>query len=246
MEVRIPFAGFYESDYSEAIDAAVEREADRFKEEHSDISVEELLELINRHCDFNSVFRKVAEDYVNEFEKYLTSDAVGVSIMLKFNDLVSPREYNFQTDALYASVSIEDVRAVRKYVGEKALAKQAKKMFTSRSGFVSFYSPNVKEWGDIEKWDHNQLYCLFLSCVDQEDMDITILESMMDSGMIDKAVSEAIDWHAIKCAVEEMEEKGISLEEYDKTKDARKFPKSPNMNVVDYVREYEKLNNLVP
>jgi len=32
-------------------------------------------------------------------------------------------------------------------------------MFTSRSGFISYYSPNVSEWGRVEDWDHNQILC---------------------------------------------------------------------------------------
>jgi hypothetical protein len=37
---------------------------------------------------------------------------------------------------------------------------------TSRSGFISFYSPDWRSWGEIESWDHNQLETLLEAYID--------------------------------------------------------------------------------
>ena len=36
-------------------------------------------------------------------------------------------------------------------------------MFTSESGFISFYSSDVSSWGDVLTWDCNQLHCLLMA-----------------------------------------------------------------------------------
>jgi hypothetical protein len=38
-----------------------------------------------------------------------------------------------------------------------SLDQVAGERHTSRSGFISFYSPDWRTWGDVTNWDHNQL-----------------------------------------------------------------------------------------
>jgi hypothetical protein len=144
----LPFSGFYESLHDEAID---NEEEQMFSFDDGKVH-ESLYEHYWKHMDHGELYKKYAKSYVEAISEL-------TELELEFDGLSSPREYNFTTDRIFASISrkslVEVIRAVR---GER-LKKTAKEMFTSRSGFISYYSPNVSEWGRVEDWDHNQILC---------------------------------------------------------------------------------------
>jgi hypothetical protein len=102
--------------------------------------------------DHGELYEKYAESYVEAISELTELD-------LEFDGLSSPREYNFTTDRIFASISRKSLAEVIRAVRGERLKKMAKEMFTSRSGFISYYSPDVSEWGRVEDWDHNQILC---------------------------------------------------------------------------------------
>lgn len=50
-----------------------------------------------------------------------------------------------------------------------ALAELARERFTSRDGFISFYDPDVKNWGAFNTWDVNQYGLLLAAYAQQEN-----------------------------------------------------------------------------
>lgn len=147
MKITLPFAGFYNSQHDDNLD----RELEQMFSDNNGEANPEVVEKASFACNWSKVHKEYAkaycENFANEFDlKSLT-----------FDYLSSPREYNFTTDKIHASISLKDVKKIYAAVDKKGFAAHARETFTSRSGFFSFYSPDVKEWGPITKWDHNQV-----------------------------------------------------------------------------------------
>lgn len=84
---------------------------------------------------------------------------------MQFESLHSPKFYNFQTDIIFAHISTDEIKRIYSLVNKDDFEEVAKEWFTSCPGFISFYSPNIETWGDIETWDHNQLGALLTAYV---------------------------------------------------------------------------------
>ena len=123
-------------------------------------------------------------------------------IVLTYESMESPREYNFTTDALY--VTVNDPALLYSLTDTPKLNAVAAEFFTSRPGFHSFYSPLVDTWGELAEWDHNQLGALLTAYLrqvaedkglDQNDM----LEYMHED--FDAAVDAQTDFTKLYAAL---------------------------------------------
>lgn len=100
-------------------------------------------------------WRAAQTDYA---KSYAESFAGALGVSCEFEEMVSPREYNFTTDRLFAKFDADALRAWMARADIRAeLDIVAAGMFTSRSGFISYYSPDVNSWGDdVADLDYNQ------------------------------------------------------------------------------------------
>jgi hypothetical protein len=144
----LPFSGFYNSSHGEAID---NQEEQMFSFDDGEVHGF-LYEHYWKHMDHGELYKKYAKSYVEAISEL-------TELELEFDGLSSPREYNFTTDRIFASISRKSLAKVIRAVRGEWLKMMAKEMFTSRSGFISYYSPDVSEWGRVEDWDHNQILC---------------------------------------------------------------------------------------
>lgn len=160
MLTTIPFSGFYESAHSSAIDDAEEwMFTDRDSGTHPN---EGLNTALWRDCNYQGVHNLYARDYCENFGRWLKIES------LKFDELNSPREYNFTTDRIFATLSKADATHLYNSVPYDKLKAKARERHTSRDGFASFYSPDILAWGPVETWDHNQLGTLMEVVADEE------------------------------------------------------------------------------
>lgn len=238
MEVRLPFPGFYNTWYSDEIDNIEEREVEHIVsgeagwEFPEEVTERDIAGMMYKYADHFAMFRQVASEYPEYFSTYLQGET-SLNISLKFKDMTSPREYNFETDKVFAEISLEDVLALYEFVGEAKLRKRAEEMFTSRSGFISFYDPDIDEWGPIEGWDHNQLYCL-LSAVMKDDKDeMSIYISMSEDNVFSEAFSNNVAWADLERDLKFFGEE-----------DRMAFP-SATTPAAEYVAKFNELNHLV-
>lgn len=197
MEVRIPFSGFYESMLSGAIDDEEERYIDWLMEDRGfDDEIKPFIqEWLWRHAKYHLAYNHIASIYVDPFENFI-NEGLGLTIRLTYKDMTSPREYNFETDKVCAEISYPDALRLARRVGRNALRKAAEDMFTSRSGFISFYDNDPAAWGPLRGWDWNQLYCLMYAALDvigNEDWDWSIYYDLNESGEFYNAFSEAFN-----------------------------------------------------
>lgn len=186
----IPFSGFYESWHDVEFDTAIEM----MFNSGGYLSSEQYGALQLRFwetIDWHAAQTAYASDYVSNFAAELGLKSV------EFEEMVSPREYNFTTDRLFAKFDADELRALfaRADVREM-LDKVAADMFTSRSGFMSYYSPDVASWGaDVSEWDANQRGALVHAAAnviiaDGEEFDqekeCDLMESDRGNGAIDE------------------------------------------------------------
>ena len=207
LETNIPFAGFYNSLYSDAID----REEEQFVEyrlQDGDISYEqadELMNLLFRHTNYTQAYCQLAQDYTTAFnEKF--KERTGVDLGLRFVTMTSPREYNFETDRIFARAYESALITLRMAVNEDVLKAKIRKRFTSRSGFISFYSNNLADWPEeLCEWDHNQL-CTLLMYFLPEDWDWDMYYATTDSEQAYRAWEAAVNWKEIDAFLAECKE----------------------------------------
>ena len=149
----IPFAGFYETWHSDRVDQVEEQ---MFSGDDGNITSQAAYEAFWSNLNYGPVYAKYAEAYVAALARAL-------EIPLAYEEMVSPREYNFETDRLFAEISRSDLAKMLCAVRGKRLAGKAADWFTSRSGFISSYPNSVSRWGRVADWDHNQVGAV-LSC----------------------------------------------------------------------------------
>lgn len=243
METNIPFGGFYETIWDDEIDNLAEREAEYMTSDEGEwegFEQGEIQSVLFDHTDHASIFKKIAELYVDAWQDLINGE-LGIDIKLDYTLMVSPREYNFTTDRLFADISRSDIAKVYRKVGRQRLRAKAEEMFTSRSGFSSFYSPNIEDWGPVREWDYNQLGCLMAAAGDmvegdRGDNDMAIYYGIQEA--ISNAYQDNVDWPAVTADLQHR----IDIENGEAEEDARKFPSG--LAGAEYVRKFHEMNHL--
>jgi hypothetical protein len=110
-----------------------------------------LVEQVYRTCDFSAVYLEYAKEYAENFGQEFEIKS------LKFESMQSPKEYNFTTDRIFVEIDFSEVERIYQDCDKAELAKLVKEKFTSRDGFISFYSNCLESWGNLESWDCNQV-----------------------------------------------------------------------------------------
>ena len=152
----VPFAGFCESSHDQAIDFAEEQ---MFIDDSGEILNENLYEMFYSNVNYGYVRNKYAKAYVKALAQV-------IGIPLDYEEMQSPREYNFTTDRLFAKLDRSSLAAMLRVVRGKRLDDKINAWFTSRSGFVSHYPNKLSLWPRISDWDHNQVGCVLACYID--------------------------------------------------------------------------------
>ena len=178
--LNIPFAGFYESKYSDLIDHEIEQFGEYENEKQSSeyypetLQPEELRvdvsEFAWEFVDHSAAYSEIARDYVEAFGIWLTEaahelDSDAPVHELTFNRMDSPREYNFSTDQIDVEISdlfvqwLFDQSAKNDHAELSTVLERRHK---SRSGFISFYSWRLADWlaKPVSDWDYHELRSL--------------------------------------------------------------------------------------
>lgn len=186
---RIPFAGFYCSIWDDITTQYADRE-DEWLDGQS----------ISDHMDYRQAHEGIAKLYAEAFAKWL-GDTLEQPVEHEFDELVSPRFYNFETDRIFVRFPVAVAQAVLDDLRAKdaeTLAETFRDHFTSRSGFVSFYSNEVPT-KPIAEWDHNELFVLLEAWVAHQELasgiDHELYEGVYEQA--DAVCEGAVDWSKI-------------------------------------------------
>lgn len=179
----IPFSGFYDSIHDNAVDRAIES---LFEDDNGDCNSNLIAHFYCSNCiNYDKVRTAYAKDYVQAF-------AIAAGLQLIFDELDSPKEYNFQTDRIFVKIAPKSVIELFAKADKNALRDRIRKEYTSRFGFISHYSPDIYEWPkDVMKWDHNQVGTLIAASVNFDEE--KYMEDISGSGKVDNWVYSALN-----------------------------------------------------
>ena len=130
------FSGFYESIHDDIFD----REEEWIIEDNPG----------HDYDDFRFKY-----DEVGYCKKYVSAISSEIELKMEFMELTSPREYNFTTDKISVWITTKELKKISSVLESETLSKLIKKRFTSRDGFMSFYSNHILDWKEkkIQDWD---------------------------------------------------------------------------------------------
>lgn len=213
------FPGFYESILSHAFDHYEEMEAENMAEqessqkyypetyqpEHLRISAAEYCELFFECTDYHKTYLKVSQFWCEAFDNWCRVNIGTPADSFVWESMVSPREYNFTTDRVFAWVptSVVELLFERSNAEEhKVLAQVIKDNFTSYDGFSSFYSNDLESWLEkpLDEWDHNEIGTLVSAAIiasegfeNRADFSMALYE-LTFSGNGEEDEAWAVDW----------------------------------------------------
>lgn len=197
VSVNLPFSGFYGTQWEGMVDCEVEsfleyfaspdnmdEETDRYRWLCSEKQV--LGDLLFKHTTYRKAYEQIAREYADHYLWWL-AESLGFKTQTKphptfpwarevippvkweFEEMVSPREYNFSTDRLFVKIDAVLLRELFRQVmlvdNSWAFDKAVKESFTSRDGFCSFYDNDPKALAakPLADWDHNEVKTLLLA-----------------------------------------------------------------------------------
>ena len=196
----LDFPGFYESLLSQALDDVEEREVEHIVETHG-LDETTVAEAFWTHSEYAKGFHLIARDSVDWLNHVLED----TGIVLAYESMESPREYNFSTDALY--VTVNDIELLASLTDPAKFEATIKEHFTSGPGFHSFYSNDIEAWRakPYAEWDHNELGTLLTAYLRQvaEDKGLDDSYHMIEwmHECFQQAVDDQVDWTALHAAL---------------------------------------------
>ena len=174
LSVRLPFfPGFYESDCQYQLDHCFEMDLEYLESEcgASKGQIDQFADTASGALDWKKIHLAYAKSFVEGVNNLL-----GPDIKLQFEELTSPREYNFSTDAIFVKVSQSALKKMLDQTPKEALEKLIKAQYTGYSGFHSYYPNSLEGWPvDLAEWAEPQLGTLLeafmLETVDHDDLE---------------------------------------------------------------------------
>lgn len=145
MKATIPFVGFYESAHDADLDDAA---AEMNPKDRDNI-------------DWSHVHTCYAKDYAERFMDF-------IKVPADFVQMTSPREYNFSTDRIVVTLTSAAMQSAFDRAMKCGLPELVHTAMTERSGFIPFFSQDVKEWGPLSDWNEEQLNLVFLALAMEE------------------------------------------------------------------------------
>lgn len=233
LSVQIPFPGFYGSEYEDGLDAEaaswVEWAATDGEEEDSSekrhppelrLDADELAGLMFAVSDFTVMRHIVADEYVAAFAHGYRA-AFGYDLSPVFEEVVSPRFYNYDTDRIFAKIPLKVLRDMlrdHKADGYKTLLAVIEGRHTSRDGFASFYKVDLSVWlsRPLTDWDCNELSTLLRAAavlkgrerygpdhadgVEGVEFFYDVRGRVAEHGGFYRAWEQGVDWEALEAA----------------------------------------------
>jgi hypothetical protein len=173
------FPGFYESSLSSMLDHVEEMQADNDAEREASreyypedfqpvqlrLDVSEHAEVLMDAMNYRAAYLAIAKDWVSSLDDWAMENLGTAADTFKFDVMDSPREYNFSTDRVYASVRLSVMRKLWRGVDRADRARLIEERHSSRSGFCSWYSSDIAEWErkPFADYDHNEMGTVLLA-----------------------------------------------------------------------------------
>lgn len=153
----IPFQGFYESEISMYLEDEIE-----YNDAQEPVS-------------WIDVHHNVAEAYAERWADLM-------NLPIKFSRLVSPREYNFETDRIEVEINEDCVAGIRAgLLQNERFREYIVESCTSRDGFISYLSPDMDDWKEV--WGYKEVTRAFEFLeMEEHEIEERIIEDMRCNG----------------------------------------------------------------
>ena len=142
------FNGFYNTLFEDLIDNATDNVIEYHNEQNeSDLNYD------NFNFDFITLKNEICKDAVSKIEEKLNE--IGINCTINFENLVSPKEYNFSNDSINIEINFKKFSRVIEILEQNydSFSKYIKDNYTSRDGFISNYSNYSSDWMEDLKND---------------------------------------------------------------------------------------------
>lgn len=156
------FPGFYDSHLSALLDSEEEQFAESQVEWINDPTSKEV-DALRYTVDYGAANEALSKEWLASVNRQVRSE-LDYAFDAEFESVISPKFYNFMTDQLFVHVSTIKLAGMlvalsTNKAGFVVLTELIKDRFTSRDGFISYYSNDVARWLDkpLADWDHNEL-----------------------------------------------------------------------------------------
>lgn len=156
------FSGFYNTifDHSDSmIECDIQCE-NEFKDNYTElfevgISYEYYLQNNWKYRDYKNYYIECSKKITDNLT---TLDHCNIIKSVKFQKLISPKYYNFHNDSINCIIDFNS-RKLKKYLSEnlESFKQYIKDRYTSRSGFISYYSNDYNDWLDIKNYNAHQI-----------------------------------------------------------------------------------------
>ena len=200
LETFLPsFGGFYLSHWEQLLSDAEELYTTMHAETEraqGGLSRRDIVRLFSETSSTSRLCSSLARCFCEHFDEEM-SGKLGFHLDLRFATLWGPKEYNFTTDRIIATMPLG---SVKKLFGlsmqdrHQQLAEEIRDWFTPYPGFAPYYSDYVGDWiaKPIGKWDKNEL-CVLLDAFVEADLDEEIYHAVAEHDAY-SAFEDSVDW----------------------------------------------------
>jgi hypothetical protein len=160
---RIPFEGFYNSIFDSS-------NFDPTDSQGSPIDQGQ----VNDHLAYELMASKA---YTTAMSSILSDVLDNCDLVLNFESLTSPKEYNFRTDEIFGEIDENSVNILRSYAHDPKnlvdFTEFLKDNYKSYDSFCSYYSYDPNHWFnlDLDDLDHNYIHGYILYAVKRLESD---------------------------------------------------------------------------
>ena len=148
------FNGFYNTLFDNIIDNATDNAIECHNERNNTS-----LNYDDFDFNFNSIQNEICKDAVSKIEYKLNE--IGINCTIKYQTLVSPREYNFSNDSINIEINFKDFSLVIDILEQNfdSFTQYIKDNYTSRDGFISSFSSYSSDWiEDLKEKAENETH----------------------------------------------------------------------------------------
>ena len=135
------FNGFYNTLFENILDNATDNAIEWYNEDNKNS-----LNYDNFDFDFITLQNEICKDAVSKIEEKLNE--IGINCSIKYDTLISPREYNFSNDSINIEINFKKFSQVIEILEQNyySFSQYTKEHYTSRDGFISNYSSYASDW----------------------------------------------------------------------------------------------------
>lgn len=184
------FTGFYTTIFDNT-ESLIEYFNEDLKEEnYTDDEINTILDLVYNTKVYNETIEETREVISQKANDFIQNELYDLKLVecIKFENLYSPREYNFSNDSINCEYSLNatNIKNIKEYLVLNITnwKQYIKDHFTSYDGFISYYSNDVfdKDWIIDDCLEHTtKLGVIFdFICENENITDAAMYEYIMD------------------------------------------------------------------